>query len=374
MTDLYVELANPNAVYFPGNVVNGNVFIRLKEPMKARCVTASIMGKARTHWTCWEERSTTNRSTTSESVPYWSEIIYIDQHVCLWDSTAENKKLPAGEHRFPFSFILPLNIPPTYEAKIDRPWKFDKVCQRAFTVTPHFDLNTITYSGLPTVKQMSKDLGFLLFKSGHVNIKIMLAKTGYVPGESMALTMEVQNMSKKDINRVEVSLVQTALCSAQRRGHHHHFGTHFRYKDVETKEEIRTVVNYCENFVVNKHSTGNYQRMLAIPPVVSSFNICPIISVAYYLKVKVVAKGINNSITSELPVLLGTIPVRPNAVMAQSIEFPANIAPPMPSAPPPDYEASQVSYGNCMFGKSTMSDNQDEKSPDYTPNYIVINQ
>lgn len=121
-------------------------------------------------------------------------MIYIDQHVCVWDSTAENKKLPPGEARYPFSFVLPLNLPPTFEgsigfiryyikAKIDRPWRIDNVCVRAFTVTPHFDLNSINYAGLPTVKQMSKDLGFLLFKHGHVNVKVMLAKTGYVPGK-----------------------------------------------------------------------------------------------------------------------------------------------------------------------------------------------
>jgi hypothetical protein len=103
---------------------------------------------------------------------------------------------------------LPINLPPTFEgsigfiryyikAKIDRPWRIDNVVQRAFTVTPHFDLNSINYAGLvsfeisstnsfyfqPTVKQMSKDLGFLLFKHGHVNVKIMLAKTGYVSGK-----------------------------------------------------------------------------------------------------------------------------------------------------------------------------------------------
>jgi hypothetical protein len=49
MVDLFVEL--PNAVYFPGMVVTGNIFMRLKEPTKARCVLVSIMGKARTHWT-----------------------------------------------------------------------------------------------------------------------------------------------------------------------------------------------------------------------------------------------------------------------------------------------------------------------------------
>lgn len=74
--------------------------------------------------------------------------------------------------------------------------------------------------------------------------------------------------------------------------------------------------------------------MLKIPAVSPSFNICPIINVSYYLKVKVFVKGtINNSMSCELPILIGTIPARVALPSAQSIEYPQHnaIAPPMPS-------------------------------------------
>lgn len=138
-----------------------------------------------------------------------------------------NNKLPVGEIRFPFSFVLPVNIPPTFEGnigfirylikvKIDRPWRIDNVYKQAFTVTPHFDLNSVNYSGLPCVKQMSKNFDFLMFKNGCVDVKIMLAKAGYVPGESIALNVDIKNLSKKDLNRIEVSLIQSVMYTAKR--------------------------------------------------------------------------------------------------------------------------------------------------------------
>jgi len=172
------------------------------------------------------------------------------------------------------------------------------------------------------------------------------------------------------VTRIEASLIQCALCTADRHSHHLDFGIYFRHKDVETKEETRTVVQYVEDFKVDKQSKGTYSRMLAIPPVVPSFNICPIIIVSYYLKVKVIAKGtVNNSVSCELPILIGTIPTRVMAP-AQNIVFPSTIAPPLPSAPP-EYEDSQMSYGNCNFGgKDNMDENQDEKAPNYAPRYV----
>lgn len=60
--------------------------------------------------------------------------------------------LPAGEHSFPFSMVLPNHLPPSFEgqygyvrytvkATLNRPWKFDHEVKAAFTVLLHLDLN-----------------------------------------------------------------------------------------------------------------------------------------------------------------------------------------------------------------------------------------
>jgi len=60
--------------------------------------------------------------------------------------------LQAGRHEFLFNFLLPTNVPSSFEgkvghvryiatAKIDKPWKFDHVTKAAFTVLRSLDLN-----------------------------------------------------------------------------------------------------------------------------------------------------------------------------------------------------------------------------------------
>lgn len=60
--------------------------------------------------------------------------------------------MPAGFHKYPFTFSLPPNIPCSFEhayghirytmkAVIDRPWRFNHECKIAFTVVSSYDLN-----------------------------------------------------------------------------------------------------------------------------------------------------------------------------------------------------------------------------------------
>jgi hypothetical protein len=145
----------------------------------------------------------------------------------VWTSTEECKKISAGQHQFPFAFNLPINVAPTFEGKhgfiryyihvkIDRPWSFDDSCKVPFTVTPHFDLNSVHYACLPAVKLINKNLGFFLFNHGRLNIKATLPKVGYVAGESIILQLDIDNASSRDVTKVEGSLIQCAAYTAKK--------------------------------------------------------------------------------------------------------------------------------------------------------------
>ena len=67
-------------------------------------------------------------------------------------SESGTQELPQGRHTFPFSFMLPPNLPSSFEggvghvrydvkATIDKPWKFDHTTKRPFTVVCILDLN-----------------------------------------------------------------------------------------------------------------------------------------------------------------------------------------------------------------------------------------
>ncbi|GMR54625.1 hypothetical protein PMAYCL1PPCAC_24820, partial [Pristionchus mayeri] len=54
------------------------------------------------------------------------------------------------------------------------------------------------------------------------------------------------------------------------------------------------------------------RRLVPIPPVVSTFNICPIINVEYFLYIELTTIGILSTTTAsaQLPLIIGTIPLR----------------------------------------------------------------
>ncbi|KAI1696072.1 arrestin domain-containing protein 17 [Ditylenchus destructor] len=403
METFRIELESPSGVLFPGQVVQGRVYIHLREQIKARAVLLHVVGKAKTSWTVWERR-TDNRNnngsvsarTHSESIPYSAEVVYLDLQMNVWQPV-EQILLP-GLHDFPFTFTLPVHCPPSFEgtigfirfyckAKIDRPWKFDDNTRTNFTVMPHFDLNTIYYAGLPVEKHISKNIGVLCFKHGRIGAKITLGKSGYVPGENVMLNVEVNNTTSKDVTRVETSLIELVTYTARRHNRLLDYGNGAgcHHGDVEKKQESRVVVQYNEEFKVCSQKTGTYQRLLAIPPIVPSFNICPIIQVDYQFKIKIVAKGtISNTVSGTLPVLIGTIPVRQQAPPQQA-QVPSQdyLEPPPPTAPQPGTPIGIVpafpagpppSYADSVFGRGTVQDDSEDKSGGgYTPRYVFYN-
>uniref|UniRef100_A0A915DP86 Arrestin C-terminal-like domain-containing protein n=1 Tax=Ditylenchus dipsaci TaxID=166011 RepID=A0A915DP86_9BILA len=354
---------------------------------------ADVTGKAKTSWTVYESRTQSSQSTGarthSESIPYSAEIVYLDLQMCVWQSPqSTNQILPAGLHDFPFTFTLPAHCPPSFEgtvgfirycckAKIDRPWKFDDTTRCSFTVMPMFDLNTIHYASLPVQKEVTKNIGVLCFKHGRITARISLAKSGYVPGESVILSVDITNSSSKDVHKVETSLIETATYTAERHGRllDMRAGVGHRHSSTEKKQEPRTVVQYIEEFKVGAQSSAIYQRMLVSSksdsPVVPSFNVCPIITVDYTFKVKIVAKGtLSNTMSGQLPVLIGTIPVRQISLL-DNHQVPSQdyLAPPQPSAPQGSPDGPPPTYADSVFGGGTMSEENDEKGAGFTPKY-----
>lgn len=78
---------------------------------------------------------------------------YFENHYYLLGSKNGSEiTLPPGEHLYPFTCVLPQNLPSSFEGEfghirytikvvLDRPWKFDQETKMAFTVITPLDLN-----------------------------------------------------------------------------------------------------------------------------------------------------------------------------------------------------------------------------------------
>ena len=52
-----IEYDSPTCVFLPGETVHGHVVIQIKDAIKAKAVIVTMVGRARTSWTVWEQYS-----------------------------------------------------------------------------------------------------------------------------------------------------------------------------------------------------------------------------------------------------------------------------------------------------------------------------
>ena len=154
LRDFLIKFDKPQPVYFPGDVVSGQLVVNLSEQKKFKKIKVELMGWGNVSWR--ETRRVNNRTqsyTVSNS----------EQYLALELNVHEGPDLPAGEHLLPFSLMLPPNIPSSFErsqaagqgsvryyvkANIVRDWKWDYKVKEHIMVNGICDLNL-----LPAAKQ-----------------------------------------------------------------------------------------------------------------------------------------------------------------------------------------------------------------------------
>ncbi|CAI5440889.1 unnamed protein product [Caenorhabditis angaria] len=390
---LQIEFINsPHGVYFPGQIVDGRVVLNSEETIKARFLKVCIHGSAETHWSESERRSRTNSEgkfeNFTEHVKFASKIDYLNAETVVWTCADGSNKLPRGMHIFEFKFQLPIGLPPSFEGfhghirysihvELDRVWSWNKKTKKCFSVIPIFDLNQIPSAINPMVNTISKNMG-LVFKKGLISMTVNLPKRGFVAGESIQILANIQNQTKLEIIQIRAKLMQLSTYQAARG---HHFAKKHEDKQVaETRQQLHICGKAAQQLALN----------LRVPACVPSFTNCPILSVEYFLSVKIdVNKLMGSTLKCEFPIIIGTMPVVgplatqvipvaatqmvPGYPVAQEAAPSAPSAPPsypsapLPSAPeaysqnPPSYEEAT---GNTVKGEDFGA---------FAPRYPVFN-
>ncbi|KAF7633973.1 Arrestin_N domain-containing protein [Meloidogyne graminicola] len=182
-----IVLDNPEEVYFSGQEITGKVIIECSEPKQLNEVLLEVKGRARSYWTQSRKTCSANEAYFCEqfNTTYTHKLPKNYEENIKKLSLCEDKKLlnelqrrptaktsssstktdpkklfyfcngrtlPPGVHQIPFSYTLPKHLPSSFEgdygfvrytcrAICERPWDFDIVCFRAFTVIGIEDLN-----------------------------------------------------------------------------------------------------------------------------------------------------------------------------------------------------------------------------------------
>ncbi|CAK6965102.1 arrestin domain-containing protein 1b [Scomber scombrus] len=323
-----ITFANNKVVYSPGESIRGTVKIRTGNSLQYKAIKVNCQGAC----------GITNKLNDTS----WAlEEQYFNSTLCV----ADKGTLVAGEHNFPFQFVIPVAVPTSFEgpfgkivyrvrAVIDTPrFSKDYKAQRPFYLLNLLNLNEVPDIEHPSYAVITKKFSYLLVKTGTLMMKARSDLRGYIPGQVIKLATEIHNKSGKDTGCVLASLIQKVT-----------------YKTKRPLFDLRTIAE-VEGAGVKAGKHAEWREQIIVPPLPqSALACCGLIDIDYFIQVSL--KSPDTIVT--LPIYIGNIavnlsPSRP--VPTSPVHCGAGMAPcaagVTPSAPPAEEELEE---GLCAGG------------------------
>nr|XP_004654205.1 arrestin domain-containing protein 1 isoform X2 [Jaculus jaculus] len=331
-----IRLSHGRVVYSPGEPLSGAVYVRLGAPLPFRAIRVTCTGSC----------GVSNKANYGAWVV---EESYFNSSLSL----ADKGSLPAGEHNFPFQFLLPATAPTSFEgpfgkivhqvqATIDTPrFSKDHKCSLVFYILSPLNLNSIPDIEQPNVASATKKFSYKLVKTGSVVLTASTDLRGYVVGQVLRLQADIDNQSGKDTSPVVASLLQKVSYKAKR----------WIY-DVRTIAEV-------EGAGVKAWKRAQWQEQILVPALPqSALPGCSLIHIDYYLQVSMKAP----EATVTLPLFVGNIAVNHaplSPCLGPGSPF-AALPPVVPSAPPQEEAMASGPHFSDPVSLSTKSHSQQQ--------------
>ncbi|XP_063707906.1 arrestin domain-containing protein 2-like [Culicoides brevitarsis] len=299
---------NPQGIYFAGQNLAGSVELNLGVAKKVKAISLKICGFAYTHWS-ESETYRVNGKNHTRIVHYRGREDYLNSTTYLIGSPHANEiEILPGLHTYNFACLLPSNMPSSFEGPyghirytvkvtLERPWKFDQTYKVGFTVLKQLDLN---YDNpdlrLPVHAETIKYFCCWPCKSGPLLLNVKLPIGGYVPGQTIPITLTIDNESREKIDEITFKLKKIVRCLSQT-------------PRQKVKEE-RVVVVMKRGGGCDKFQKKQYQYSLLIPALPpTNLSFCKIIQISYVLKVKPIVAGMHKDNKLTIPIVIGTVPL-----------------------------------------------------------------
>lgn len=313
LREFTIEFDKDKEVYDSGELISGYVSVNLADEKFLRGIHMTFTGRAGVEWTEIE-----SRGKAKVTIHYLAGETYFDHEITIYgkDKSAgedDQIQLPAGSHKFPFKFQLPdAAMPCSFEgslghiryiarAVIDRPWKFDHVTKRAFSMVGiPYDLNRVQDALSPVNCEDEKTVCCLCCATGPITVSCNTDKRAYVPGETIYISAVLNNHSNRSVHSLEAELIQSVTYFARREG-------------VGVPSYRNTSHVICS---VQSEGCGSYSRVkwtqkpLVIPPVPpNDIDGCNFIRTQYYVKLTADVASTPFDVDLMMEVFIGTIPV-----------------------------------------------------------------
>jgi Arrestin (or S-antigen), N-terminal domain/Arrestin (or S-antigen), C-terminal domain len=154
------------------------------------------------------------------SITFQGKEDYLNQTTYLFGSASGTTpiEMPPGTTSYSFACMLPPQLPSSVEGKygnirysckavLDRPWKTDKEFRLSFSVIKSEDLNLMSPSLYTPVKsEILRHFYCCCFKSKPFHMAASIPFSGFVPGQTIEVTVKLNNQSNVDVEGTKVSL------------------------------------------------------------------------------------------------------------------------------------------------------------------------
>ena len=306
--DIFQLQVQGDGIFFGGQTIQGHVEINCFETISnVKIVHVKLKGLGKVHWKSKKEgRNQTGYHHHRNLEEYINHDVVVHQG-----------SLAAGNHVLPFSFLLPPNLPSSFEgqhghiryfieAKMGRSGlsglvTFNKRKIQFITINSIADLNVIEKASSPQINSKIKTFGCLCCTSGPISVTVRIPRNGYTPGEFIPISAEVDNLSTKTINCTEARLYQVVTFISK--------GGYTPKKDTSTR-----IIQEVHRGQIEAGGSDTWNSLpLSIPPVPpTGLGGCRIIHVSYILEFRVDTSGLGSALVVYTPITIGNIPLRSN--------------------------------------------------------------
>ena len=278
-----------------GSVVNGDVILFLDKAKKVDKVNVSFSGKSYIFVSEYEQELMKEKCSHADS----DQEQIIDLSTTLWNGCI-HQSLEAGTHNFPFSIQLPESLPSSFQlnskdlhgchiiytlkATVIRPKKKSYRTEMPITITNEPNINDPSFASMQCVSGKKEKSGIHRYfpTSGHVTMEVTTNHNGYHIGDSIAISVDIENTTKGKISSLRAALVRNIM-------HRDHCHDNYRLVIKKIKNDgSQTIVHLC----VPKTS-----------PSIINFDM---IKVTYKLEVKLKMSN-NIKLMASLPITIGSI-------------------------------------------------------------------
>lgn len=149
---------------------------------------------------------------------------------------------------------------------------------------------------LPSKMENSKTFCCLCCRSGPLYIVASIPQSGFVPGQSIVIDLELSNQSNVPVTETQFTLRQIV---------HYHSQTPSMKTKVDQEDIVKKFAGGAD-----KLENIRFQQSLVIPPTPpTNISICKVIHITYEVVVEAKTNGLHNSIKIKFPITIGTTPL-----------------------------------------------------------------